>query len=76
HLNIQNLAKKLRIPILPVVARSGKGTDDILTTLSEKHVAPAIPLVLPYGEPAEKAIAEIQALTKDIIPAKQSRWLA
>ncbi|MBF2628141.1 ferrous iron transport protein B [Listeria marthii] len=76
HLNIQNLAKKLRIPILPVVARSGKGTDDILTTLSEKHVAPAIPLVLPYGEPAEKAIAEIQTLTKDMIPAKQSRWLA
>ncbi|EAC7576928.1 ferrous iron transport protein B, partial [Listeria monocytogenes] len=30
HLNIQNLAKQLRIPILPVVARSGKGTDDIL----------------------------------------------
>lgn len=76
HLNIQNLAKQLRIPILPVVARSGKGTDDILSTLSEKHVAPAIPLVLPYGEPAEKAITEIQALIKDMIPAKQSRWLA
>ncbi|MBC1388711.1 ferrous iron transporter B, partial [Listeria innocua] len=63
-------------PILPVVARSGKGTEDILSTLSEKHVAPAIPLVLQYGEPAEKAIKEIQTLTKELIPAKQSRWLA
>lgn len=76
HLNIQDLARKLRIPILPVVARSGKGTDDILTTLSEKHVAPAIPLVLPYGDLAEKAISTIMELTKGVIAPKQSRWLA
>ncbi|WP_239255877.1 ferrous iron transport protein B [Listeria ilorinensis] len=75
-IDIPSLARKLRTPILPIIARSGKGTDDILAALADKTVAPARPLVLPYGAPVEAAILQISELVSGLIAKKRVRWLA
>ncbi|WP_163654519.1 ferrous iron transport protein B [Listeria sp. PSOL-1] len=75
-IDIPLLTKALRIPIVPVIARSGKGTVDILSSLTEKHIAKRSPLKLNYGHAIENAIAKLIHLMQGLLPAKQLRFLA
>ncbi|MBC2320886.1 ferrous iron transport protein B [Listeria booriae] len=75
RINIPTIARKLRIPVLPVVARTGKGTDDLLMAITEDQVAPARGLVLPYGTHVEDAITAFSKLIA-FVPAKQKRWFS
>lgn len=75
RINIPAIARKLRIPVLPVVARTGKGADDVLTAITEDQVAPARGLVLPYGTDVEEAIAVFSKWIA-FVPAKQKRWFS
>ncbi|EUJ33492.1 ferrous iron transport protein B [Listeria floridensis FSL S10-1187] len=75
-IDIPKLTRALKIPVLPVIARSGKGTDELLAALTEKHQAPQNPLVLEYGETIEQAIKELSKLFSGIRAKKELRWLA
>ncbi|KGL43980.1 ferrous iron transport protein B [Listeria newyorkensis] len=76
RIQIPAIARKLHIPILPVVARTGKGTDEILAAITEKSPAPARGLILPYGEAVDKAISELQPIIEPHIKPKQQRWFS
>lgn len=76
RIQIPAIARKLHIPILPVVARTGKGTDEILAAITEKSPAPARGLILPYGEAVDKAISELKHIIEPHIKPKQQRWFS
>ncbi|WP_141430474.1 ferrous iron transport protein B [Bacillus sp. 03113] len=64
----KKLSEYLHIPVINIIARSGKGINELLLTLKED--IPSAPFILDYGEIAESAIDEIQILTNS------NRWLA
>lgn len=75
-IDIPRLTKILKIPVLPVIARSGKGTNDLLSALTEKHPASQKPLLLQYGELVDEAISKLSGLFSGIRVKKEQRWLA
>ncbi|MBC1435652.1 ferrous iron transport protein B [Listeria rocourtiae] len=76
RIQIPAITRKLHIPILPVVARTGKGADEILSAITEKSPAPARGLILPYGDIVNKAIAELKPLINNFVHPKQQRWFS
>ncbi|MBX4161002.1 ferrous iron transport protein B [Priestia megaterium] len=66
--NLEKLSKSLHIPVSAIIARNGKGINELLSTLKQDLKAPLFQLN--YGETAEQAIHMIQ--TK----ADVSRWIA
>lgn len=69
------LAEALRVPVVPVIARTGKGCDQIEHTLLEKVLEQTEPFTLFYGEAMERAIERFIAAwgTEEQFPV---RWLA
>ncbi|MGG4000477.1 ferrous iron transport protein B [Anoxybacillus kestanbolensis] len=69
------LAEALRVPVVPVVARTGKGCDQVERMLLEKVTGRTEPLTLVYGETMERAIDRFIATwgTEESFPV---RWLA
>lgn len=75
-IDIPKLARALKIPIFPVIARSGKGVEDILLTLTEELPKRNRPLKLVYPAPIEKAIEALTPLFKNKLPSKHVRFFA
>ncbi|WP_297990287.1 ferrous iron transport protein B [Anoxybacillus sp.] len=71
----QKLAEALRVPIVSVVARTGKGCDQVERMLMEKVSQEAKPLHIYYGSALERAIARFIETwgAEEKFPA---RWLA
>ncbi|EPZ39526.1 MULTISPECIES: ferrous iron transport protein B [Anoxybacillus] len=69
------LATMLRVPVVPVVARTGKGCDQVEHMLLEKATEQTEPLTLFYGGAMERAIERFRAAwgTEEKFPV---RWLA
>ncbi|MCL6617655.1 MAG: ferrous iron transporter B, partial [Anoxybacillus ayderensis] len=69
------LATMLRVPVVPVVARTGKGCDQVERMLLEKATEQTEPLTLFYGGTMERAIERFRAAwgTEEKFPV---RWLA
>ncbi|MBC1936174.1 ferrous iron transport protein B [Listeria grandensis] len=74
RIQIPAIARRLRIPVLPVVARTGKGTDEILAAITEVPQAPAHGLILPYGTQVDQAIAALIPIIEAFVHTKQRRW--
>jgi ferrous iron transport protein B len=77
----KKLSELLGVPVIPTVARTGKGTSDIISTALAKaaDTAPSPPLRVRYSDDIDQAITEISALVEkdglltDTYPA---RWVA
>lgn len=54
----QLLMRKLKTPILPIIARSGKGTNEVLDAL-KSHDIKARPLIIRYDQAIESSIESI-----------------
>ncbi|AVP35707.1 ferrous iron transport protein B [Staphylococcus felis] len=52
----QKLMHHLRVPIIPVIARTGKGSDDVLKALSDRNISARSPLKINYDAQLEKLI--------------------
>ncbi|QLK85437.1 ferrous iron transport protein B [Staphylococcus sp. 17KM0847] len=74
----ESLMKKLHIPIIPVIARTGKGSSEVLKALSDHHTSTRRPLKIDYGPTVETTIeAIIQQLPKHLsLETKHYRFLA
>ncbi|MFH1020994.1 MAG: ferrous iron transport protein B [Pseudomonadota bacterium] len=80
-LDAQKLAGLLKVPVIPIVARSGKGTPELMTAALElaKKNAPWDPLHISYGEDVDLAL---QTMAQRITAAGfmtdnyAPRWLA
>ncbi|MEC0183886.1 ferrous iron transport protein B [Paenibacillus peoriae] len=74
RVNKELLAEQLNVPIIPMVARTGSGSKQMLATLREVRRT-SNNFQLDYGPAVEAAIADICSLLKDA-PIPQLRWAA
>ncbi|WP_040950675.1 ferrous iron transport protein B [Gorillibacterium massiliense] len=75
EIDTEKLSAMLHTPVIPVVARSGKGIDALLDAVMSVQSAEAAPLHINYGYPLENSID----LLVHKLPAKvthNKRWLA
>lgn len=77
NINIDLLMRKLKIPIIPVVARTGRGSTEVLHALDDT-LSLNRPLKIKYAPQIETAIAQVMnAFPEDIsLPRNHHRFLA
>jgi ferrous iron transport protein B len=75
HIDAEKLSEILGVPVVPVVARSGKGCDKLVDIISTKSMEPVKKNLVYYGKEVEEAI---QALSNEISgkAGHSKRWLA
>ncbi|MFD3447979.1 ferrous iron transport protein B [Microbacteriaceae bacterium 4G12] len=73
HIDHQKMSEVLGVAVHPIVARKGKGCEELLQKLS--HTPNRDPLIISYGEVVEKAIDEIESHLPDSLPGAK-RWYA
>ena len=61
RINQQALMKKLKLPMLPIIARNGKGTHQLLESLKDNGLSKNRPLKLNYGKNIEATISQIES---------------
>ncbi len=75
HIDSQKLSDILGVPVVPVVARSGKGCDQLVDVISTKCIMPTKKNLVYYGKEVEEAITilsdELKGKTEHSL-----RWLA
>ncbi|WML38619.1 ferrous iron transport protein B [Neobacillus sp. OS1-2] len=59
HIDSSKLSKVLGVPVVPVVARSGKGCDKLVDVISTKSIEPANKNLVYYGIEVEEAITSL-----------------
>lgn len=71
-INIKKLSKYLECPVQEIMARTGKGCHDLLTSLEK--IKPTTPLIIDYGSIIEEGIQKILSS----LPKKdlRNRWIA
>ncbi|MCL6585304.1 MAG: ferrous iron transport protein B [Anoxybacillus sp.] len=72
-IDVKQLSTKLGVPVVPVIARTGKGMDELAETL--RSAQQPKPLALTYDDVIETAIAKISRYLPDDIE-RSKRWLA
>ncbi|CEG29684.1 ferrous iron transport protein B [Bacillus sp. B-jedd] len=75
HIDSEKLAATLGIPVVPVVARSGKGCDTLQDAAAASHALPPKKNLVYYGPEIEEAISEV-AVAVDGKTPHSTRWLA
>ncbi|MGG1677277.1 ferrous iron transport protein B [Neobacillus sp. NRS-1170] len=75
HIDASKLAKILGVPVVPAVARSGKGCDKLVDVISTNSIIPINRNLVHYGNEVEEAIL---ALSYEITGKTEHslRWLA
>ena len=61
RINQQALMKKLKLQLLPIIARNGKGTHQLLDSLKDNGLSKNRPLKLNYGKHIEATISQIES---------------
>ncbi|WP_025698344.1 ferrous iron transporter B, partial [Paenibacillus forsythiae] len=70
------LQSKLGITVLPLVARTGKGSSQVLSLLENSADIPAVNFKLNYGAVVEQAISSIEQEMKQVTGLPNHRWVA
>lgn len=78
HIDRNLLMRRLKLPILPIIARSNQGIDSILEILKEDTLSTSQPLKIPYNKEVENALSDIQHYLKHHLdlPEKRHRFIA
>ncbi|WP_150273024.1 ferrous iron transport protein B [Paenibacillus tepidiphilus] len=76
HVSPEALESRLGIKVLPLVARTGKGSAQVLSVLQQTSDIPAVNFKLDYGELTEEAIASIEKELRSVQGLPNHRWLA
>jgi len=80
EVNINKLSELLGIPVVPTVARSGKGKKELMESVAKsiKNTNP-VPLDISYGDDVDKALGEIEEKIKAknfLTETYRARWIA
>lgn len=62
HIDHQALMRKLKTPLMPIIARKGKGTQKVLDALKDDCLTRRSPLKINYGDDIEETLMKIQHL--------------
>lgn len=77
EINIQNLSNKLGVAIQPIIARTGKGCNQLLEKITYEEKLPQEPFRLDYGVIIETGISKLVDLLYECpIDLPSKRWLA
>lgn len=76
EINYQELGKKLNVPIIPIIARTGTGIDLLQNSMKDMETIKAQPLHIHYGSEIEEAITKLLPLIPDDIHVPNKRWIA
>lgn len=77
NIDIGKLSELLNVPVVPIVARSGKGKAQLLKTIDRHKNAEAEPLKISYGADIDGALDDMQDLiesTAFLTDKYDSRW--
>ncbi|NOY12160.1 MAG: ferrous iron transport protein B [Deltaproteobacteria bacterium] len=63
EIDSEKLSKLLNVPVVPTVARNGRGKTELMAAAKRMIVAnkPTVPLIISYGEDIDQAIADMEA---------------
>ena len=80
EVNINKLSEVLGIPVVPTVARNGKGKKELMETVAKsiKNTNP-VPLDISYGDDVDKSLGEIEEKIKAknfLTETYRARWTA
>lgn len=78
-INVDKLSQLLGVPVVPTVARAGRGQAQLLKTLSVKPDQPARPLKISYGADIDAALDEMEQIvvgTGFMTESYPARWVA
>ncbi|NGM82535.1 ferrous iron transport protein B [Paenibacillus sp. 7124] len=70
------LQSRLGVSVLPLVARTGKGSSQVLSMLEKSENIPAVNFKLDYGIIVEQAVASIEQELRHIPGLPDHRWVA
>lgn len=76
QVNPEVLQAKLGIPVLPLIARTGKGSSQVLSVLAKPSSIPPVSFHLDYGQLVEETIASITAKLQQVSGLPNLRWVA
>ncbi len=65
EIKAQKLSELLGVPVVPIIARSGKGTDELISQAILQAAQPWQPRDISYGEDLDETIMELIALITD-----------
>ncbi|KIV67694.1 MULTISPECIES: ferrous iron transport protein B [Bacillus] len=74
-INVKRLSEILGVTVVPVIARTGKGCEELLTTLHEEKQKEKKPFIISYGVQMDEGIGEVIALL-ETVNYEHPRWLA
>jgi len=79
EIDIEKLSKLLNVPVIPTVARSGKGKRELLETITSNVNDKVEPLKISYGRDIDTVLDEMEEIirTSGFLTAKyRARWVA
>jgi ferrous iron transport protein B len=81
EIDIQALSVALNVPIIPIVARSGKGMQDLMQAAGKvlEVSRRAMPMVISYGDDIDGALMEMSGWIRDrgfMADFYEARWLS
>ncbi len=79
QIDIKKLSSLLNIPIIPTVARSGKGKKQLLQTIADNVNHTIKPLTISYGQDIDSALDQMESIIreKQFLTSKyRPRWTA
>jgi len=74
HVDTEKLSTMLHVPVLPIVARTGQGTNQMMSHLSEPHL-PSSHFRIDYGPIVEQAILTFIGEIQQYEHLPNPRWL-
>ncbi|WP_028582948.1 ferrous iron transport protein B [Desulfogranum mediterraneum] len=80
EINAEKLSTALGVPVVPIIARSGKGVDQLLDTViaTARAEQPPQPTILRYGSDIDQALNEMIPLIRDrdlLTGSYPDRWV-
>ncbi len=79
EIDIDKLSSLLGVPVVPTVARTGKGKDELLAAVAGNVNLPPIPLKISYGIDIDEALNEMEIIIANadfLTQTYPARWVA
>lgn len=79
EIDIKRLSSLLKVPVVPTVARSGEGKNELLKTIAAHVDQTAEPLTISYGQDLDSALDKMESIIENngfLTGKYRARWIA
>jgi ferrous iron transport protein B len=79
HIDIEKLSRLLNVPVVPTIARSGKGKKELLKTVAASVEKTIVPLKISYGRDIDQALDDMEDIITRagfLTQKYPARWVA